>query len=231
MTTQDPSKQLAAAEALKLVRSGMCIGLGTGSTATIFIELLGHAVKSGDLSDIRGVPTSVQSDQLARSLGIELVNFSNVFKCDLTIDGADEVSPRLELIKGLGGALLREKIVAQNSDRLVIIADASKRVLKLGTRSPLPVEVVRFALAAHERFLKNLGSEPNLRRAPDGLPFITDNGNYIFDCRFPRGIDDAPRLAHELGDHAGIVEHGLFLGLAKLALIADEDHVETMAAP
>ncbi len=218
-------KEIAARAALEHVRSGMTVGLGTGSTATLFIEVLGQAIASGRLSDVVGVPTSVQSDQLARSLKIPLVDFSERPRCDVTIDGADEIDPRLDLIKGLGGALLREKIVAQNSDKLIIIADESKRVLRLATRSPLPVEVTRFALVAHERFLRSLGCEPALRRAPDGLPFETDNGNYILDCRFSQGISDAPALAQKLSMRAGIVEHGLFIGLASVALIATESGV------
>jgi ribose 5-phosphate isomerase A len=215
-------KEIAARAALEHVSSGMTVGLGTGSTATAFIQLLGQSLSSGRLKDIVGIPTSVQSDQLARSLNIPLVDFSDHARCDVTIDGADEIDPKLDLIKGLGGALLREKVVAQNSSKIIIIADDTKRVLRLGSRTPLPVEVTRFALAAHERFLRSLGCEPAMRRAADGLPFETDNGNYVLDCRFPQGITDAAGLAAKLEARAGIVEHGLFVGLASMALIATD---------
>ncbi|HQY89342.1 MAG TPA: ribose 5-phosphate isomerase A [Tepidisphaeraceae bacterium] len=218
------SKRLAAQEALKLIRSGMTVGLGTGSTATIFIQLLGEALAQKKLANIIGVPTSVQSDQLARSLGIPIVEFSHDHPvCDVTIDGADEIDDGLDLIKGLGGALLREKVVAQNSRKLVIIADESKRVSKLGTRGQLPVEVTKFALSAHEMYLESLGCTPTLRRAKDGSPFVTDNGNHIFDCKFQNGIEDAPKLAEQLSTRAGIVEHGLFIGLATQAFIGMSD--------
>lgn len=221
-------KRLAAAEALKLVSSGMKLGLGTGSTATHFIELLGEALATGTLRDIVAVPTSVGSELLAREKRIPLADFASVETCDLTVDGADEIDPELRLIKGLGGALLREKIVAQNSKRLVIIADDSKRVAKLGTKSPLPVEVIGFASEAHERFLRSLGCEPTIRRA-GGMVFTTDNGNRIYDCRFANGIDDAASLAGRLSQRAGIVEHGLFLGMAERAIIARADGtVETV---
>lgn len=222
-------KRLAAAEALTLVQSGMKLGLGTGSTATHFIELLGEALAAGTLRDIVAVPTSVGSELLAREKRIPLADFSAVASCDLTVDGADEIDPSLQLIKGLGGALLREKIVAQNSKRLIIIADHTKLVAKLGTKSPLPVEVIGFANEAHERFLRSLGCEPVIRRTSGGMVFVTDNGNHIFDCRFADGISDAASIARQLAGRAGIVEHGLFLGLAERAIVAQADgSVRTM---
>ncbi len=217
------AKLAAARAAVRCVQSGMTVGLGSGSTATIFIQLLGEALAQGSIRDIRGLATSVQSEQLARSLDIPLVDFSQCTACDVTIDGADEVTDQLDLIKGLGGALLREKVVAQNSRMLVIIAEPEKRVKTLGTRSPLPVEVTRFGLAAHERFLRSLGSEPELRRAPDGLPYLTDNGNHIFDCRFPQGLPRPGDIARSIAARAGMVEHGLFLGIAQIALIGKPD--------
>jgi ribose 5-phosphate isomerase A len=216
-------KRLAAAEALKLVSSGMKLGLGTGSTATHFIELLGEALASGALRDIVAVPTSVGSELLAREKKIPLADFASVELCDLTVDGADEIDGSLHLIKGLGGALLREKIVAQNSKRLVIIADHTKLVSRLGTKSPLPVEVIGFANEAHERFLRSLGCDPVIRRTGGGMVFTTDNGNHIYDCRFAQGIADAAQLAQKLSQRAGIVEHGLFLGMAERAIVARED--------
>ena len=210
---------------MKFVRDGMVVGLGTGSTADQFLQALAAALKSGRLREIRGVPTSEQSDRRARELGIPLTSLTESPRPDVTIDGADEVDPDLNLIKGLGGALLREKIVAQNSARLVIIADATKAVAKLGTKSMLPVEVVRFAHEVQESFLRSTGATPTLRRGGDGRIYVTDNGNYIYDCRF-NGIPHPHELDAALRGRAGIVETGLFLGMASVALIADENRVE-----
>jgi ribose 5-phosphate isomerase A len=219
-------KQRAAEAALKFVEDGMIVGLGTGSTADQFLQALATAIKSGAIRGIHGVPTSRQSEHRAQSLGIPLATLAECPHPDVTIDGADEVGPNLDLIKGLGGALLREKIVAQNSRKLVIIADASKSVMKLGTHSMLPVEVVQFAHEVHEEFLRSLGATPTLRRGSDGAGFVTDNGNYIYDCRFANGIDDPKVLEGRLRSRAGIVETGLFLGIASIALVADSDRIE-----
>jgi ribose 5-phosphate isomerase A len=216
-------KQRAAEAAMKFVRSGMIVGLGTGSTADQFLQALSSAIQAGTVRDIRGVPTSRQSERRAEALGIPLGTLAQFPRPDVTIDGADEVAPNLDLIKGLGGALLREKIVAQNSRQLVIIADASKSVTKLGTHSMLPVEVVPFAHEVQEAFLRSLGAMPALRRTADGTAFVTDNGNYIYDCRFPNGIDQPEALETSLRLRAGVVETGLFLGLATVALVADEN--------
>ena len=210
---------------MKYVETGMIVGLGTGSTADQFLQALSASLKSGAVRDIRGVPTSRQSELRARELGIPLATLEQCPHPDVTIDGADEVAPNLDLIKGLGGALLREKIVAQNSRRLVIIADQSKSVQKLGTHSMLPVEVVPFAHQVQEGFLRSLGATPALRRGPDGTAFVTDNGNYVYDCRFPAGIDQPGDLETRLRARAGVVETGLFLGIATVALIADESSV------
>jgi ribose 5-phosphate isomerase A len=220
-------KQLAAEAALPLVKSGMIVGLGTGSTADFFLKALGDALAAGTLKNIRGVPTSVQSDRRARELGIPLTTLAESPHPDITVDGADEVDPQLNLIKGLGGALLREKIVAQASKTLVIIADQSKTVSTLGTRSPLPVEVAPFCYEVHALFLKSLGADPVLRRNADGNPYVTDNGNYIFDSRF-KAIADPAGLQRTLKDRAGIVESGLFIGLATTAFIATDSGVKTM---
>ena len=211
---------------MQFVRSGMVVGLGTGSTAEYFLLAIADAIKSGKLRDIHGVPTSRQSEHRALELGIPLATLGEYPRTDVTVDGADEVDPRLELIKGLGGALLREKIVAQNSGKFVIIADASKAVPKLGTHSPLPIEVVPFAYETHGAFLQSMGAAPTLRRKPDGGIYVTDNGNYIYDCRFQGGIDNPHRLENALRNRAGIIETGLFLKIASIALIADEDRVE-----
>ncbi|MGN6626106.1 MAG: ribose-5-phosphate isomerase RpiA [Tepidisphaeraceae bacterium] len=217
-------KERAAQAALQHVQSGMTLGLGTGSTAKIFIDLLGAKIASGELRDIRGVPTSVRSDEQARDLGIEIVDFSIVDTCDVTIDGADEVSPTLELIKGLGGAMLREKIVAQNSKKLIIIADESKAVPHLFAKCPLPVEVTRFSYQASERYLKSIGSVPTLRQDGTGKAYVTDNGNFIYDCKFNESFDPAA-VELKLKSRAGIVATGLFIGIASLAIIASDSGV------
>lgn len=213
-------KRLAALEALKLVRDGMIVGLGSGSTSTIFIQELGAALAAGKLKNIAGIPTSRASETLARSLGIPLVDFSTHEGPDLAIDGADEVDESLDLIKGLGGALLREKVVEQTARTLVIIVDDSKLVSRLGTKGALPVEVTPFALESHERFLRSKGANVVLRRESDGKPFVTDNHNYILHCTFPGGIADSAELARTLAGRAGIVEHGLFLNMSSSVIIA-----------
>ena len=224
------AKRRAAEAALKFVQSGMVVGLGTGSTADEFLQVLSAALHSGKLRDIRGIPTSRQSEARARQLGIPIVTLAQCRQAQITIDGADEVAPNLDLIKGLGGALLREKLVAQNSQKLVIIADASKAVARLGTHSMLPVEVVQFSHEVHEPFIRSLGAIPVLRRGSTGEPFVTDNSNYIYDCRFPDGIQNPHELERTLISRAGIVETGLFLGIASVALVADEKQVEERLA-
>jgi ribose 5-phosphate isomerase A len=213
-------KQRAADAALSLLHSDMVVGLGTGSTADYFLQALAAAIKDGRLRNIRAIPTSRQSERRAHHLGIPLTTFVQCPVADVTVDGADEIDPQLNLIKGLGGALLREKIVAQNSHHLVIIADASKEVPALGTKSPLPVEVISWAHESQEAYLRSLGCEPLLRRDAAGEVFTTDNGNVIYDCRFPR-IDNPAHLESTLRHRAGIVESGLFVSLAKTAFIAD----------
>ena len=222
----DP-KQRAADAALQMLSSGMVVGLGTGSTAEFFIRALGESIRSRRLRDVRGVPTSRRSELLARELQIPLVPLAQVDQIDIDVDGADEIDPKLDLIKGLGGALLREKIVAQNSRRMIVIADASKRVEVLGTRAPLPVEVVAFEHEAQARFLRTLGCTPTLRTGSDGRPFVTDNGNVLYDCRFAR-IEDAESLQTKLRSRAGIVESGLFLHIAQAAVVCDGDDVKVL---
>jgi ribose 5-phosphate isomerase A len=212
-------KRAAAELAVREVRSGMAVGLGTGSTVAHFLDLLGARMAAGDISDIVGVPTSVRTADAATALGIPLTDLVRQPVLDVTVDGADEVDPSLDLIKGLGGALIREKIVACASRRLVIIADEGKRVDRLGERSPLPVEVVPFAWEIHEAFLRDLGSEPTLRRQQSGEPYVTDNGNFIVDCRFEGGIDDPAGVEQALCGRVGIVGSGLFLGMAARAVI------------
>jgi ribose 5-phosphate isomerase A len=225
--TADQWKQQAAERALELVQDGMTLGLGSGSTAARFVDLVGRKVKEG--MKLRCVPTSEATRVQAERLGITLVSLDDQPFLDLTIDGADELDDELRLIKGGGGALLREKIVATASSRMVVIADASKRVGALG-KFPLPVEAVRFGLAATRNMLEVLASdagctgEVRLRLKADGQPFETDSGNCILDCAFGR-IDDPEALDEALKLIPGVVESGLFLGIADAAIIAGPDGV------
>jgi ribose 5-phosphate isomerase A len=221
-------KRQAAAQALQSVTSGMALGLGTGSTVAHFVDLLGRKLESGELTDIVGVPSSIRTGREARQAGIPLVSLAEHPVLDLTVDGADEVSPELDLIKGMGGALLREKMVAQASARFIVIADVGKRVQRLGTLSSLPVEVVEWGWGVHSAFLESRGGAVTLRTFDDGPPYKSDNGNLILDCRFPDGIDDPYALHTALRARAGVVETGLFLGLATDAILAGPDGLETL---
>jgi ribose 5-phosphate isomerase A len=223
----EQQKRLAAETALRLVEPGMTVGLGSGSTAAWFIRLLGERHARGALAGIRGIPTSEASRKQAETAGIPLTDFSSARRCDVTVDGADEIDPKLNLVKGLGGALLREKIVAQNSDRVVIIADGAKLVERLGSRTALPVEVIPFGAERQPDFLRECGGEPRQRLAKDGGPYETDGGNYIFDVAFGP-IEDAPELEATLLRRAGVVQTGLFLGIAHEAIIAHPDRLQTM---
>lgn len=224
-------KREAAREALTRVRSGMRLGLGTGSTVSHFLDLLGEALAAGTLTDIVGVPTSLRTADHAGRLGIRLGALHELQPLDLAVDGADEVDPVLNLVKGLGGALLREKMVVQAARRFVVIADDTKVVERLGTRSPLPVEVVPFGWESHLAPLREMGSEPVLRVEDGGVPVKTDNGNYILDLHFPEGIQDPAALEAELGRRAGVVDTGLFLGMAAEAVLAGESGVRVLRAP
>jgi ribose 5-phosphate isomerase A len=217
---QNDFKRDAAEHAVALlVRSGMTVGLGTGSTAIWATRRLGALLREGTLRDITAVATSKQTWDEAHRLGIPLLDGGMPRDLDLTIDGADEVDPEMNLIKGGGGALLREKIVAQASRRVVIVIDDSKRSPRLGTRVRVPVEVTRFGWQACERFLQSLGARTTLRLNAADEPFLTDEGHWIIDCDF--GPLAAPHtLAHTLEAHAGIVEHGLFLRIATDLVVA-----------
>ena len=212
----DQEKEAAARASLHYVKDGQVVGLGTGSTAAYFIKLLGEKVKGG--LRIKGIPTSVRSRNLAQSLDIPLTTLDECQEIDVTVDGADEVDPHLRLIKGGGGALLREKIVASATRTMVVVADASKQVQTLG-KFPLPVEVIRFAQALVAKRIAAMGAQVELRLNPDKTPYVTDESNHILDCRFG-AIQDADRLARELSQMPGVVEHGLFIGMASVALLA-----------
>jgi ribose 5-phosphate isomerase A len=227
VSEQDRYKQQAAERAVELVKSGMTVGLGTGETATYAIRRIGALLRAGTLEDIEGVATSLATAAEALRLGIPLLEESRATPADITIDGADEIDPSLDLIKGRGGALLREKIVAQTSRRLVIVADHSKLSPALGTRSPLPVEVVPFGSRYQAEYLKRIipRAQVGFRLAPGGSPVRTDQGNFILDC-ITGPIGRPEELAAQLQARAGVVAHGLFLGLATDVIIAGRSGVE-----
>lgn len=214
-------KQQAAYAAVEQVESGMVLGLGSGSTALWALRRIGELYRAGTLRDIVGIPCSAWIGDEAVQQGIPLTTLNEHPQVNLTIDGADEVDPQLNLIKGGGGALLREKMVAQASAREIIVVDDSKLVDRLGTGFALPVEVVTFGWQAQQRFLESLGAAVTLRHK-DGEAQLTDQGNYILDCDFGP-IDDYDALATALAERSGIVEHGLFLGLASEVIVASAD--------
>jgi ribose 5-phosphate isomerase A len=218
----DSLKLRAARRALELVEPGMAVGLGSGTTATLWIKLLGERVRDHGL-DIRAIASSEDSERLGRTYGIRFFSFEECRSLDLTVDGADEIAPRLALIKGGGGKLLREKIVAGATKRFVIVADESKQVERLG-RFPLPVEVIPMAAPLVTYSLRGLGFTPTIRLNRDGTQYITDEGNLILDCS---GLlmENPEAIAAKLDSITGIVEHGLFLGMANLVLIASEKGV------
>lgn len=216
------SKEAAGRAAAEFVRDGMTVGLGTGSTVYFTLQRLGERVRADKL-DIVGVPTSVDTEIKARAFGIPLATLGEVESIDLTIDGADEIDARFDMIKGGGGALLREKVVAALSKREVIVVDRSKVVERLGLRFLLPVEVVPFARATVARKLAQLGATWTLRMREAREVYLTDNGNEILDCKFPGGIADAPALERALDEIPGVVESGLFIGLAHALVLGDEE--------
>jgi ribose 5-phosphate isomerase A len=218
----DAEKEDAGRAAAKLVRDGDIVGLGTGSTAYFAVIALGERVKAG--LKIVGIPTSLQTADLARAVGIPLTTLDEHPELDITIDGADELDSKLNLIKGGGGALLREKVVASASKRMVVVADSSKVVTTLG-KFPLPVEVISFARAVVEKKIVSLGASVKLRANRDGAPYITDNGNQILDCSFGK-IEDPAMLARSLSDVPGVLGHGLFVGLAESAFVGRDHGVE-----
>lgn len=220
-------KQKAGEYAVRFVESGMVVGLGTGSTAIHAVRRIGAMVRSGELRGIVGVATSTATLKEAMELGIPLLSDDLPREIDVTIDGADEVDPAFNLIKGGGGALLREKIVAQASRRLVIVVDERKLSPQLGKTWPVPIEVMRYGYASQVRYLTSLGAQVTLRMATDRTPYVTDNGNWIVDCNFGP-IDHLEELARCLEARAGLVEHGLFLQMATDLVVAGGDGIRYM---
>jgi ribose 5-phosphate isomerase A len=218
----ESEKELAGRAAAQLVHDGQVVGLGTGSTAYFTVIALGERVRAG--LKITGIPTSIATADLARSVGIPLTTLDEHPVIDIDIDGADEIDPQLNLIKGGGGAHLREKVIAAAAKKMVVIADSGKVVEHLG-KFPLPVEIVSFARSVVEKKIASLGASIKLRTRKDGSFYLTDNGNPILDCTFGR-IEDPPALARTLNNIPGVVEHGLFIGLASMALVGRGDHVE-----
>lgn len=226
----DELKRAAGFRAADFVRDGMVVGLGTGSTVRHLLDAIGGRLKRGELRDIVGIATSEDTAVRARALGIPLGSFVDHPTLDIALDGADEVDPSLDLIKGLGGALLREKIVVTAADEFVVLVDGSKLVERLGTRAPLPVEVDEFSVGMQMPFLRELGCEPSVRLGSDGTPYRTDGGHLIIDCYFDSGIPDPVGLGATLDGRPGIMEHGLFLGSASSVLVARPEGCEIMTA-
>lgn len=228
--TQDDLKKLAADKALEYVKSGMVLGLGTGSTAAFVVDKLGALLKSGALTDIVGVPTSKRTQEQAASLGIPLSTLDAHPHLDLSIDGADEVDPNLDLVKGRGGALLREKMVEAASDKFVVVVDDSKLVSGLGGSGlAMPVEVVQFCwnynLVRLQEMFKGEGCDAKLRLDGNGKPYVTDNSNYIVDLYFKTPIKDSGAAGKEIAALQGVVEHGLFLDMTTAVIIAGGEGV------
>ena len=224
---QNQWKKCAAEAAAQIVEDGMTLGLGTGSTAALFVSALARRLVAEGLR-VTGIPTSKQTAELARRLNVPLVTFAERAEIDLTVDGADEIEAgALNLIKGHGGALLREKIVAAASKRMVVIADETKLVERLGSRHSVPVEVVQFGWEVTEEKLRQLGAATSLRRGEDAKPFLTDTGNFIIDCSFGP-MDNPKEIAHRLDHVVGLVEHGLFLGFASQVFLGGRDGLKIL---
>jgi len=219
--SRNQEKQIAARAGVKLIGSGSVVGLGSGSTAAYAVRFLAERVRDG--LKIVGVPTSQQTKHLAEQLGIPLATLEEHPQIDIDIDGADEIDPQLNLIKGGGGAFLREKIIASVSRRFIVIADSAKQVQRLG-KFPLPVEVVPFAQSLIKPQIEALGAKVTLRSYAYGNPYVTDEGHHILDCNFGE-IADPPALAEKLCHIPGVIEHGLFIGMAELALIGQDGKV------
>jgi ribose 5-phosphate isomerase A len=220
-------KTQAAKEAVTFLKSGMIVGLGTGSTATIAIKIISQLLQAEALDDILGIPSSVKTARLAQELGIPLTSLEEHPEIDVTIDGADEVDPELNLIKGGGGALLKEKILAQASKQVIIVVDESKLSPKLGTKWALPVEVLPFAWKTEAYFLESLGAAAAIRKLTDETLYKTDQGNLIIDANFGE-IQQPDALAQKLQERAGIIEHGLFIGLASMVISSGKSGIQKL---
>ncbi|ESQ32300.1 hypothetical protein EUTSA_v10004764mg [Eutrema salsugineum] len=232
--SQDDLKKLAAEKAVESIKSGMVLGLGTGSTAAFAVDQIGKLLASGELSDIVGIPTSKRTEEQARALGIPLVALDTHPRIDLAIDGADEVDPNLDLVKGRGGALLREKMVEAVAEKFIVVADDTKLVDGLGGSGlAMPVEVVQFCwefnLIRLQDLFKEFDCQAKLRIDGDGKPYVTDNSNYIVDLYFKQPLKDGFAAAKEIEKFQGVVEHGLFLGMATSVIIAGKNGVEVMS--
>lgn len=225
MPGKEKHKRQAAERAVEYVEPGMALGLGSGSTAMYALQRLALLIREGALPGVVGVPSSAETEREAMRFGIPISTLEQHPALDLTIDGADEVAPELDLIKGGGGALLKEKILAEASRRVVIVVDEGKLSPRLGTLSTVPVEVLPFARKPVEDFLKSLGAAPVLRVKSGGAPFVTGQGNFIFDCAFGP-IADAAGLARRLKGRAGVMEHGLFIGLASEVISAGKGGIQ-----
>ena len=222
---QDELKKEAARSALEFVEDRMVLGLGTGSTVRFLLYQLAEKIKSENL-EIVGIPTSIETESLAKELNIPLTNLKDHPVIDVTVDGADEVDPNFNLIKGMGGALLREKIVAKNTKKEVIIVDYTKMVNKLGTKSPLPVEVLPFGWSSCARLLKEFGCEVSLRKKDNEIA-LSDNNNYFIDCKFD-SIDDPQDLEMKINNIPGVIENGLFINLTESVIVASPSGVEVL---
>lgn len=223
-------KRQAAERAVESIQPGMVVGLGSGSTAAFVVQRLAALREEGQLLDVRGVPTSRATEALARSLGVPLTTLEECPGVDLTIDGADEVDPQLRLIKGGGGAHLREKLLAQVSQREIIVVDGAKLSPRLGTRWPVPMEVLAFGWLAQVRFLEGLGARVTRREGPGGTPVLSDQGHFLLDAAFGP-IEEPEVLAARLESRAGIVEHGLFIGLTSELILAGPEGIEHRFPP
>lgn len=224
----ETQKRAAAFRAAEWIQDDTVVGLGTGSTVRHLLDAIAARLRQGTLHGIVGVPTSEDTMRRSEALGIPLGDLASHPKIDIAIDGADEVTPGLDLIKGLGGALLREKLVAIDAAQFIILVDQSKQVRRLGEKAPLPVEVDPFGIGIQVPFLEALGCEPTIRAGADGAPFRTDGGNLILDCRFPDGIPDPEGLAMELDRRPGILEHGLFLKMTDRVVAAGAEGIEIL---
>jgi len=230
MNKKENLKKRAAEKSLEFIKSGMFLGLGTGSTVYFVLEALSKSLKNGALLNIQGIPSSTQTQEIAHKFGIPLTGFDKIQKLHLTIDGADEVDENMNLIKGGGGALLREKVIAQASERVIIIVDESKISASLGEKWAVPIEVIPFAYKSVINLLSRINGKALLRKGSEGNPFITDENNYILDTNF--GIITEPdKLSIEISKIAGVVEHGIFSGIATDLITAYKDEIKHSVKP